>query len=149
MRINKETFIEDYIKLSTAQYEIQNIPVHVRANKSVADFKADIKEGNKMSDRLAKMTDFLARDSVFAKETLDKFIEICDDGGTIPKVMAGVAGILWNFNYRMIDCHRLFKKALGLMPDTDFYKVHIEVIYSNIVNNNPYFKRRREFPKLE
>jgi len=152
VNINKESFIEELIQTILAHHENMNVTYNtMNYSKSDRDkFCAAMKLSNKLSDKIAKMTRTLAKDHVFAKEVLEKLIEISDTSNVSPYVAAGTASKLWLFNYRMEDCHRLFEYSLALMPN-NLSKMHVTQAFKNIVSgNNPYFnKQRAKFPKLE
>ena len=148
MRIKKETFIENFIQTAIAHHENYDVTYNAMdyTQEDRDKFRASKKLSNKLSDKLQKMSDFLAKDPIFAKETLDKLVEISDKNGANHYVMACTAGRLWEFNYRTDDFHRLYKKSFSLMGES-LSKTVGESFYESMCDGS--LKRRREFPKLD
>jgi len=133
MKIKKDTFIEEYTKLAIAHGEIYN------------DVNAEdvSKKCNILSKKSSKYVDFLANDPIFAKEILDTLI-FYDNF----HIMKSVANLLWEFNYRMDDCHRLFEKIVNNKDKKyGLTVIAMGILYLDIKRGTA--KRSRKFPKLD
>lgn len=136
MEITKENFIKEYIELSIAQGEAYDAIITEK-------WKETRKLNDQLSIKLIKYSDFLANDVDFARETLDKLIKENNF-----YVMTNVAGLLWNFNYKMNICYGLFEKVCSNKDK----KHQPTVIFTDTLVlsiKDGSLKRRREFPKLD
>ncbi|MDR1159671.1 MAG: hypothetical protein LBK69_03495 [Syntrophomonadaceae bacterium] len=138
MKIKRETFIEDFVQTAIMHVEAFNVTTF---GYSFAEIDTAHKLANKLSVRLRKLADFLAQDPVFAKDTLDRLVL-----NTNPHVMFATAGVLWEFNYRMEDCYRLFEKVLEKGKKETMALIAANNFYLAIKEGR--LKRRKEFPKL-
>ena len=140
MKINREDFTDEFIRLAIAQGETFD---DTGAGKNTDEYLAIKKLNAKLASKLDKLVDFLADDPVFAKEMIDKLI-----ASTNFYVIIATAGLLWEFNYCMKDCYRLFEKVIS---DKD-EKHGLSVIAAKnfyLAIKEGRLKRRKEYPKLD
>jgi len=132
MTVNKDNFIEAFIKLS------------IEHGENYDDLnKIDNKLNKKLTAQTASFDDFLAKDIAFAKNTLDFLIKTDSF-----YVMVSVAWALWKFNYRMKDCYRLFEKIISNKEKKHGLSViAAEAAFDAIKEGR--LKRRKEYPKLD
>lgn len=136
MEITKENFIKNFIELSIAQGEAYDAIITDK-------WKESKKLNEQLSKKLLKYSDFLATDIQFAKETIDKLI--LEDNFY---VMKSVAGLLWEFDYKMDVFYEKFKKICSNKE-----KKHQPTIIASdnyvLAIKEGRLKRRKEFPKLD
>jgi hypothetical protein len=96
MRLNLENYTEEFIKHAIAQGEAYD-------DKDSLSNKLN----NKLAGQSVKFYYFLAKHPIEAKKLLDDLIK-----NENFYVMKNTALILWEFNYRMDDCYRLFEKMI-------------------------------------
>lgn len=105
MKLNKETFMHEFIVTAIAQGEAFD---EDGKDKTLKEYKAIKNKGNRLSKKLDKLIYFLADNPSFAKEIIDELIK--NDNFY---VMTAIVGFLWEFNYRMEDCYKLFEKIIS------------------------------------
>ncbi len=135
MDITKENFIEKFIELSIAQGEAYDAIITDR-------WKETKKINEQLSKKLSKYSDFLATDIQFAKEVLDKLV--LEDNFY---VMKSVAGLLWEFDYKMDTFYEIFKKICSNKEKKHQPTVIASDSYVLAIKEGR-LKKRREFPKL-
>jgi len=136
MKITKEKFIEEFIPLCIAQGEAYDA---IFTDK----WKETRKITEQLSKKLCKYNDFLVEDPLFAKETLDKLVRNDDF-----YVMSSVAYMLWEFDYRMTDCYKLFEKIISNKEKKHQPSV-IAVNAAFFAIKEGRLKKRREYPKID
>lgn len=136
MEITKENFIKDFIELSIEQGEAYDAIITDK-------WKETRKLNDQLSKELIKYSEFLAKDSDFAKDTMDKLIKENNF-----YVIMNTAGLLWDFNYKMNTCYKLFEKVCSNKEK----KHQPTVIAANMLFlsiKDGSLKRRKGFPKLD
>lgn len=131
MKITKENFIEEFIKLSIEQ------------GKMFDGKDSDRIVVNKLATQLGKYTDFLVKDIEFAKYVLDELIKNEDY-----YIQSSIAFMLWEFDYKLDESDRIFRRLLKNKEiQYNLSKCFIDAAYRSIKDGRA--KKRREFPKLD
>ena len=159
IKITKETFVEDFVETSIAHAKaydfrcnLEHPDSEIRKREHEA-FDENQKMSKQTGNRLRKMSNFLKKDPAFAKETLDKLVELSDEDDANPHVMFSVACQLWAFSYRMDDFDRLCKKALRLMEQGTSSRSAKGMLYSCMKDGGAGLAAkdigRHRYPKLD
>lgn len=110
---------------------------------SEEEYSKVLSKRNKTAKLLENYSDFLSTDLDFARETLDLLI-----GNENIYVKFATTGLLWEYDYRIIDCYKLFEEIIA-NTDKAHGLLRLVAKTNYLAIKSGRLKKRKQFPKLQ
>ncbi|MBQ9481490.1 MAG: hypothetical protein IJU84_04945 [Clostridia bacterium] len=140
MVICKEEFINSFINIAIQHGETLD---NAGIGMSEEEYSKVLSKRNKTAKLLENYSDFLSTDLDFARETLDLLI-----GNENIYVKFATTGLLWEYDYRIIDCYKLFEEIIA-NTDKAHGLLRLVAKTNYLAIKSGRLKKRKQFPKLQ